>query len=200
MSSTEQGASSAEPTAAPEVAAAPEVPESFYYVHGKDKVVLKVSAGALRHSALIHGMISNLGYTEEQAKANPFPFENIDGDILKMVVDWCNQHKGKPTPPEDTNLPKQVNIPEWDKKFLEEIDEKDKLFDLVLAVNYLEIKELLTYCCKQVAMMVKGKSPEEIREIWMIPTDAEDEAAEKEAKKRAGKEAAGETAAAGDAK
>ncbi|PIC11352.1 hypothetical protein B9Z55_029138 [Caenorhabditis nigoni] len=188
MSSTEQGTSSAapaEPTTAPESAAAPEVPESFYYVHGKDKVVHKVSAGALQHSALIHGMISNLGYTEEQAKANPFPFENIDGDILQMVVDWCNQHKGKPTPPEDTNLPKQ----------------KEKLFDLVLAVNYLEIKELLTYCCKQVVMMVKGKSPEEIREIWMIPTDAEDEAAEKEAKKRAGKEAAGETAAAaGDAK
>ncbi|CAP21786.1 Protein CBG00496 [Caenorhabditis briggsae] len=188
MSSTEQGTSSAspaEPTTAPESVAAPEAPESFYYVHGKDKVVIKVSAGALQHSALIDGMISNLGYTEEQAKANPFPFDNIDGDILKIAVE-----RYKP--------PKQVNVPEWDQKFLEGIDKDGKLFDLVIAVNYLEIKELLTYCCKQVAMMIKGKSPEEIREIYMIPTDEEDAAAEKEAKERAKKEAAGETAAAGE--
>ncbi|ULT98913.1 hypothetical protein L3Y34_000337 [Caenorhabditis briggsae] len=195
MSSTEQGTSSASPA---EPTTAPEAPESFYYVHGKDKVVIKVSAGALQHSALIDGMISNLGYTEEQAKANPFPFDNIDGDILKIAVEWCEHHKGIPTPPEDTSLPKQVNVPEWDQKFLEGIDKDGKLFDLVIAVNYLEIKELLTYCCKQVAMMIKGKSPEEIREIYMIPTDEEDAAAEKEAKERAKKEAAGETAAAGE--
>ncbi|CAO4368498.1 unnamed protein product [Caenorhabditis nigoni] len=93
-------------------------------------------------------MISNLGYTEEQAKANPFPFENIDGDILQMVMAWCEHHKGFPALPEDTNLPKQVYVPEWDQKFLEIVDEIDKLFALVIAVNYLEIRELLTYCCK----------------------------------------------------
>ncbi|PIC41258.1 hypothetical protein B9Z55_008741 [Caenorhabditis nigoni] len=194
MSSTEQGTSSAAP-------AAPEAPESFYYVHGNDKVVHKVSASALQHSALIHGMISNLGYTEEQAKANPFPFENIAGDILQMVVKWCEQHKGKPTPAENKSTPKETNIPEWDKNFLEEVDEKEgQLFDLVIAVNYLEIKELLTYCCKQIALMAKGKTPEEMREIFMIPTDEEDEAAAKEAEERAKKEAAGETTAASDAK
>ncbi|ULT98895.1 hypothetical protein L3Y34_000326 [Caenorhabditis briggsae] len=163
--------------------------ESFYYVSGEDDVRIRVSELALGQSATIHGMISNLGYTEEQAAATPIQLKHIKGAILQMVMDWCEHHKGEPIPVEDTSIPKQVNIPEWDQKMLDGID-NEKLFDLIMAANYLDVKQLLNYCCKQVAMMIKGKSPEEIREIYMIPTDEEDAAAEKEAKERAKKEAA----------
>ncbi|CAO4368338.1 unnamed protein product [Caenorhabditis nigoni] len=169
--------------------------ESFYYVSGEDDVAIKVSDLALGQSATIHGMISNLGYTEEQAASTPIQLKNIKGDILKMIMDWCEHHKGEPIPVDDGAVPKQVNIPAWDQEMLDGID-NDELFDLILAANYLDIKQLLNYCCKKIALMIKGKSPEEIREIFMIPTDEEDEAAEKEAKEREKKEAA--AAAAGE--
>jgi len=53
-------------------------------------------------------------------------------------------------------------ISEWDQTFCK-VDQPT-LFELILAANYLDIKPLLDLCCKTVAMMIKGKTPEEIRQ------------------------------------
>ncbi|GJY52573.1 zinc finger, CCHC-type containing protein [Tanacetum coccineum] len=45
---------------------------------------------------------------------------------------------------------------------------KDTLFDLVLAVKYLNIKSLLDMTCQTVADMIKEKTPEEIRTTFNI--------------------------------
>ena len=81
-----------------------------------------------------------------------------------------------------------------------EIDDT-QLFNLICAANYLNIKQLLNVSCKKVANMAKGKSPEEMRILFEIPTDEEDEAAEKaakEAEEKAAKEAAEKKAAEND--
>jgi S-phase kinase-associated protein 1 len=57
----------------------------------------------------------------------------------------------------------------WDLDFCK-VDQPT-LFELILAANYLDIKELLDLTCKTVANMIKGKTPEEIRKTFNIKND-----------------------------
>lgn len=57
----------------------------------------------------------------------------------------------------------------WDKEFVKVDDET--LFNLILAANYLDIKQLLDLTCKTVADEIKGKTPEEIRIRFNIKND-----------------------------
>ncbi|CAE6518414.1 unnamed protein product [Rhizoctonia solani] len=45
------------------------------------------------------------------------------------------------------------------------------LFDIIQAVNYLDIKPLLDLGTKAVSDSIKGKTPEEIRKIFSIASD-----------------------------
>ncbi|EGT36437.1 hypothetical protein CAEBREN_19551 [Caenorhabditis brenneri] len=173
-------------------------PEGMYYrIAGSDGVEFKVSELAIQQSETLNRLVTTMGYTAEDVeKKDAIPIENIDGATLKLVFEWCEHHKGEAIPEDDDSVPKNVVIPEFDAKLME-IDD-DRLFNLICAANYLNIKQLLNVSCKKVANMAKGKSPEELRIIFEIPTDEEDEAAEKaakEAEEKAAEEAAEKKAA-----
>jgi S-phase kinase-associated protein 1 len=59
-----------------------------------------------------------------------------------------------------------------------EIDQS-LLIELIMAANYLNIKDLLDLTCAKVASMIKGKSPEQIREMFGIENDFTPEEEEK---------------------
>lgn len=61
------------------------------------------------------------------------------------------------------------DISPWDQTFI--TVDKELLFDLILAANYLDIKGLLDLGCKTVANMIKGKTPQQIREELGIEND-----------------------------
>jgi S-phase kinase-associated protein 1 len=44
----------------------------------------------------------------------------------------------------------------------------EELIDVVVAANFLDVKWLLDAACQEVAERIKGKSPEEIREIFKL--------------------------------
>eukprot|EP01105_Mastigella_eilhardi_P025587 TRINITY_DN700_c0_g1_i1.p1 TRINITY_DN700_c0_g1~~TRINITY_DN700_c0_g1_i1.p1 ORF type:complete len:149 (+),score=56.20 TRINITY_DN700_c0_g1_i1:397-843(+) len=108
--------------------------------------------------------------------AAPVPLPNVNFKILSKVVDYCKYHHENPSPDDKKEDSKRLDdISPWDKKFTE-VDQ-DTLFQLILAANYLDIKPLLDLTCKTVALMIKGKSPEEIRKTFNIltPTPEEEE-------------------------
>lgn len=58
---------------------------------------------------------------------------------------------------------------EWEKKFVD-VDQSF-LFEMILAANYLNIKQMIDLTCKTVADMIKGKTVEQIRTLFQIPND-----------------------------
>ncbi|XP_033150351.1 S-phase kinase-associated protein 1-like [Drosophila busckii] len=90
------------------------------------------------------------------------PLSNINARTLGKVLQWSEHNMavaaGKVPPESDSS---------WERQFLDV--EQCVLFELMLAANYLDIKELLDLTCKRVADMIHGKSTAEIQQIFNIP-------------------------------
>lgn len=118
-------------------------------------------------SNLLKNMIDDTGCDEE------IPLPNVKTAILQKVIDYCKQHKDSPA--EDIQKPLksaqliECGVSEWDNDFVS--IEQEILFELILAANYLDIKCLLDLTCAKVASMIKGKTPEEIRQQFNIGND-----------------------------
>jgi S-phase kinase-associated protein 1 len=61
------------------------------------------------------------------------------------------------------------NISEWDVAFINV--EKEIIFELVLAANYLDLKPMLDLGCAKLATMIRGKTVEQIRQEFNIVND-----------------------------
>ncbi|KAK4204408.1 Skp1 family, dimerization domain-containing protein [Triangularia verruculosa] len=142
------------------------------------KIVLESNEGArieverivAERSVLIKNLIEDLG--EEAVLAEPIPIPNVNTPVLRKVIEWCKHHKNDAAQSADDdndNRKKTTDIDEWDQKFMQ-VDQ-EMLFEIILAANYLDIKQLLDVGCKTVANMIKGKSPEEIRKTFNITND-----------------------------
>lgn len=146
-----------------------------------DGDVFETDVEIAKQSVTIKTMLEDLGMDEDDDE--PVPLPNVNAAILKKVINYCTHHKDDPPPPEDDeNKEKRTDdIGSWDQEFLK-VDQ-GTLFELILAANYLDIKGLLDVTCKQVANMIKGKTPEEIRKTFNIKNDftpAEEEQVRKE--------------------
>ena len=134
-----------------------------------DGEIFNVDVKIAKMSNTIKTMLDDLGMEADSEEAVPLP--NVSADILKKIIEWSTHHKDDIVPTEDDSDYQERSsvVPAWDEAFLK-VD-NPTLFEIILAANYLDIKELLENGCKTVANMMKGKKPEEIRKIFNIVND-----------------------------
>jgi len=138
-------------------------------LHSSDGAELKVERQVAERSILIKNLLEDL---PEASTTEPIPIPNVNEAILKKVIEWCEHHKNDPpasADEESDSRKKSTDIDDWDQKFM--AVDQEMLFEIILAANYLDIKQLLDVGCKTVANMIKGKSPEEIRKTFNIQND-----------------------------
>ncbi|KAJ3047473.1 hypothetical protein HK097_011508 [Rhizophlyctis rosea] len=123
--------------------------------------------------AMLQNMLEDVGEPNQQ-----IPFPNVSHKILQRVLEYCIHHKDDlPSLGDDdkdsspSSRKRTDDIDEWDEHFMPMEDEIKELFALILAAHYLDIKPLLDLGCKTVANMIRGKSPEQIREMFNIEND-----------------------------
>jgi len=116
--------------------------------------------------------ISNLVKTsmEQDTNATDIPMPGVKGDILFQVVEYMKHHKGTEPPiiekPLRSKVMKEVCKDVWDAEFIDRIGEdRQRLYDLILAANYMDIKGLLHLGCAKVASLIKGQPLEKIKDI-----------------------------------
>jgi len=134
-----------------------------------------------------NAFISNLVKTslDTDASATEVPIPGVKSDILALVVEYMNHHNGTEPAiiekPLRSKVMKDVCKDAWDATFIDNIgDDRQKLYDLILAANYLDIKGLLHLGCAKVASLIKGQPLEKIKEILSkgitpAPGDKKDE-------------------------
>jgi len=125
-----------------------------------DGETFEVSEAVALESQTIKHMI------EDDCADNAIPVQNVTGKILAKVIEYCKKHVGAADADEK---PSEDDLKNWDGEFVK-VDQAT-LFDLILAANYLNIKSLLDLTCETVANMIKGKTPEQIRETFHIKND-----------------------------
>ncbi|KAJ9190153.1 hypothetical protein P3X46_001381 [Hevea brasiliensis] len=102
------------------------------------------------------------------------PLPNVTGKIMAKVIEYCKKHMEAAAEIRDMNFFSNDfrDLKNWDDAFVKEVMEnQDILFDLIMAANYLDIKNLLDLLCKGIADMMRGKTPEQIRQIFHIKND-----------------------------
>ncbi|ERN09550.1 SKP1-like protein 1A [Amborella trichopoda] len=126
-----------------------------------DGEVFEVEESVAVESQTIKHMI------EDDCAGNGIPLPNVSSKILAKVIEYCKYHVDAQKVTEDKT--QEEEIKSWDAEFVR-VDQAT-LFDLILAANYLNIKNLLDLTCQTVADMIKGKTPEEIRKTFNIKND-----------------------------
>uniref|UniRef100_A0A2K5IQW7 S-phase kinase-associated protein 1 n=1 Tax=Colobus angolensis palliatus TaxID=336983 RepID=A0A2K5IQW7_COLAP len=118
-----------------------------------DGEIFEVDVEIAKQSVTLKIMLEDLGMNDE-GDNDPLPLPNVNA-----AIQWfTNQKDDPPAPPERTDA-----IPVWDQEFLK-VD-PGTLFEVILAVNYLDIKGLFDVPCKTVAHLIKGKPSEEIPQV-----------------------------------
>ncbi|KAH9611827.1 hypothetical protein KSS87_015786 [Heliosperma pusillum] len=112
---------------------------------------------------------------EDDCADNAIPLPNVTAKTMSKVIEYCKKHveaaaaKTADTTSTTADVAGDDELKKWDEEFVK-VD-LNTLYDLILAANYLNIKDLLDLTCQTVADMIKGKTPEEIRKTFNIIND-----------------------------
>jgi len=121
-----------------------------------------------RKHAFISALVKTSLETDDTSQEVPIP--GVTGPILELVIQYMSHHKGTEPPlvekPLRSKLMKDVVSDKWDAEYIDRIgDNRQQLYDLILAANYMDIKSLLHLGCAKVASLIKGQPLEKIKEI-----------------------------------
>merc|ERR1719222_712212 len=131
----------------------------------KDGEVIEVDQDVAKISVLINGLIEYGGVEED------IPIAQVTKPVMEKAIAFMTHIREHPPaeiekPLSSTDLSQVVD--QWHNEYIN-VDQ-ERLFELVMAANYLDVKPLLELSCAKVASLIKGKSIQEIRQFFQIRT------------------------------
>eukprot|EP00549_Striatella_unipunctata_P021777 CAMPEP_0118692874 /NCGR_PEP_ID=MMETSP0800-20121206/11565_1 /TAXON_ID=210618 ORGANISM="Striatella unipunctata, Strain CCMP2910" /NCGR_SAMPLE_ID=MMETSP0800 /ASSEMBLY_ACC=CAM_ASM_000638 /LENGTH=165 /DNA_ID=CAMNT_0006590987 /DNA_START=156 /DNA_END=653 /DNA_ORIENTATION=- len=134
----------------------------------KEGDTYEVPVAVAKMSELVKSMMDE----DADEDVSEIPLPNVKAAVLTKVVEFCNHYINEPMTDIEKPLKSSIMaevVQKWYADFVHV--EQVLLFELILAANYMDIKPLLDLTCATVASMIKGKTPEEIRQTFNITND-----------------------------
>mmetsp|Transcript_45499 Transcript_45499/g.116428 ORF Transcript_45499/g.116428 Transcript_45499/m.116428 type:complete len:161 (-) Transcript_45499:222-704(-) len=132
-----------------------------------DGEMFEVDADVAFSSLTVKNMIEDTGASA------PVPVPNVNSKVLSKIIEYCSYHvdQERRSKDADDHTRRQIEdeTSKWDKDYI--CVDQAVLYELILAANFLNIKGLLDLCCQTVADIIKGKTPEQIRQYFHIKND-----------------------------
>ena len=147
--------------------------EGIVHLTSQEGTTFIVPLDVAKMSNLVKTMLDpELPEDEEQKCYLP----NVKSVILSKVVEFLTHYKEEPMTEIEKPL-RSSNMNEVVQKWYAEFANVDQeiLFEIIQAANFMDIPTLLDLTCATIASMVKGKTPEEIREHFKIVNDFTEE-------------------------
>jgi S-phase kinase-associated protein 1 len=160
-------------------------------LESNDHVEFTLDVKAAQKSSTIKDMLDDLAEAEStETPRIPLSSPESTSANVKLFVEWAEHHKDDPVLSEEEEKSKykgNTELSQWDRDFMNRMAGVDlatlksdvnamssmqKIFDFLLLVNYLAATPAVHLCCKVVANVIKGKTPEEIRTLFGIPAAA----------------------------
>ncbi|EOY17275.1 hypothetical protein QUC31_001403 [Theobroma cacao] len=129
-----------------------------------------------RAIAMEFGTIKTFFDENPDASEDTIPLHNVSSTCLSAIIEYCKSHLAFRAGDTSSSIDEQVRT--YDEEFVKARD-NESLKEMILAANYLNIKELLDMLNQAVADRIKNRSVEYVRRFFGIENDytPEEEAA-----------------------
>jgi S-phase kinase-associated protein 1 len=108
----------------------------------------------------------------ENPSVPDIPLPNVSADVLGKVIEFCRYYLEDEMRPIQTPLTSNKLEELVQEKYANFVKvDKNLLFDLVAASNFMDIKPLLDLSCLAVSILIKGKSAAELRQMFNISNE-----------------------------
>lgn len=93
---------------------------------------------------------------EDNCVENGIPLANVTGNILSKMIKYCKKHIIVVSNNDGGST--EAELKEWNTKFMNDIDQS-KLFHLIMAADFQNIKTLINLTFQKIADMISCKPP-----------------------------------------
>mmetsp|Transcript_14049 Transcript_14049/g.17077 ORF Transcript_14049/g.17077 Transcript_14049/m.17077 type:complete len:239 (-) Transcript_14049:299-1015(-) len=121
----------------------------------------------------------NMNPTSTQDQGTVITLPKVNSTILTQIINFMKHYNNEPlhpiTAPFQGSKLSDIITQEWYLNFIQSIQEKQLIFQLISSADFMDIESLLNLGCLVVSTDMMGKSAEEIRDILKIEKMSEEE-------------------------
>lgn len=136
-----------------------------------DGVTFSVPIKVASLSIFVSMMTTECDIDTDACDIESIPILRVNGKALRIIIEYMHYYSTDPMvtieKPLVSNYIGDV-VQNWYAIFIERVKQENMLYDIVNASNYMYIQPLLELSCAEIALTIRQKSRDEIRDDFYL--------------------------------